>query len=105
MRHEWREPMGIDGSLAARDERAQRAALRDGVLECGRLMGWPTYTTIAFAEGLARRPWKRCTHAQLLVVLDELQAIRRAFELCRRTPAARGPAVRPERRDGRAPGA
>lgn len=105
MRHERREPMGIDGSVAARDERAQRAALRDGVLECGRRIGWPAHTTIAFAEGLARRPWKRCTPAQLLVVLDELQATLRAFEVCRRTPAARGPAVRPERRDGRAPGA
>ena len=97
--------MGIDGSLAARDERAQRAALRDGVLECGRLIGWPTHTTIAFAEGLARRPWKRCTPAQLLIVLDELRAIARAFEVCRRTPTARGPAVRPDRRNGRAPGA
>lgn len=75
--------MGRNPILATFDEQSQRAALRDGVLECGGLIGWPTRTTIAFAERLARRPWKRCTSSQLTTVLDELQAIHRAIEVRR----------------------
>lgn len=77
--------MGRSPLLATHDEPSQRAALRDGVLEYGRLLGWPTRTTIAFAERLARRPWKRCTSRQLTPVLDELQAICRAVEARRNT--------------------
>ena len=87
----------------------QRAALRDGLLECGRLIGWPTRTTISFTERLARRPWKRCTRVELSAVLDELHRILLALELRRhRSPAAcslAGAYVRARRRrNSHAPG-
>lgn len=70
--------MGTDRSLAACDERAQRAALRETVLQYGRQIGWPSRTAIVFTERATRRPWKRCTSGQLRTVLDELEAILRA---------------------------
>ncbi len=70
--------MGTDRSLAACDERAQRAALRETVLQYGRQIGWPTRTAIVFTERATLRPWKRCTSGQLRTVLDELDAILRA---------------------------
>jgi hypothetical protein len=70
--------MGTDRSLAACDERAQRAALRETVLQYGRQIGWPARTAIVFTERATRRPWKRCTSGQLRTVLDELDAILRA---------------------------
>ena len=75
-------------ATATLDDRGQRAALRDGVLECGRLIGWATHTTIVFAERLARRPWKRCTPAELACVLTELRSIHRAYAMRRRLPSA-----------------
>jgi len=82
--------MGFNHAVATAtlDDRGQRAALRDGVLECGRLIGWATRTTIVFAERLARRPWKRCTPAELSWVLTELRSIRRAYAMRRHTPPA-----------------
>jgi len=97
--------MGLNHALATLDDRAQRAALRDGILECGRLIGWATRTTIVFTEGFTRRPWKRCTRLELSAVLDELRSIRRAYEIRRRTlPGIRCArrALR-TRRNGRAP--
>lgn len=95
-------------ATATLDAQEQRAALRDGLLECGRLIGWPTRTTIAFTERLARRPWKRCTPAELSAVLEELHSILRAVELRRHIPAARRcPASvngRLRARDGRSSG-
>ena len=75
-------------ATATLDAQEQRAALRDGLLECGRLIGWPPRTTIAFTERLARRPWKRCTRAELSAVLEELHSILWAFEVRRNTPTA-----------------
>jgi hypothetical protein len=91
--------MGLNHALATAtlDDRAQRAALRDGVLECGRLIGWATRTTIVFAERLARRPWNRCTRVELSAVFGELRSILRAYELRRRTPPARPCAARADR--------
>ena len=86
--------MGLNRTFAMLDEQEQRAALRDGLLECGRLIGWPTRTTIAFTERLTRRPWKRCTRAELWAVLEELHSILRAFEIRRHTPTGPGSAVR-----------
>jgi hypothetical protein len=56
----------------------ERAALREGVLTCGRRLGWSTRTAIVFTERLTRRPWKRCTGPELASVLDELRAVARA---------------------------
>jgi len=84
-------------ATATLDDRAQRAALRDGVLECGRLMGWATRTTIVFAEGLVRRPWKRCTRVELAAVFEELRSVLRAHEVRRRTASARPCAARADR--------
>lgn len=67
--------MGISHSLALCEEREQRAALRETILQYGRQIGWPARTAIVFAEQLTRRPWKRCTAGQLWRVLDELDAI------------------------------
>lgn len=75
-------------ATATLDAQEQRAALRDGLLECGRLIGWPARTTIAFTERLARRPWKRCTGAELSAVMEELHGILWAFEVRRNTPTA-----------------
>ncbi len=75
-------------ATATLDAQEQRAALRDGLLECGRLIGWPPRTTIAFTERLARRPWKRCTGAELSAVLEELHSILWAFDVRRTTPTA-----------------
>ena len=79
-------------ATATLDAQEQRAALRDGLLECGRLIGWPARTTIAFTERLARRPWKRCTRAELSTALEELHTILWAFEVRRHT-APRCPAT------------
>ncbi len=73
-------------ATATLDAQEQRAALRDGLLECGRLIGWPARTTIAFTERLARRPWKRCSPADLSAVLEELHSILWAFEVRRHAP-------------------
>jgi hypothetical protein len=75
-------------ATATLDAQEQRAALRDGLLECGRLIGWPARTTIVFTERLARRPWKRCTRAELSAVLEELLRVLWAFEVRRKTPTA-----------------
>jgi hypothetical protein len=98
--------MGIDRSLTICDEREQRAALRDRVLQYGHRLGWSTRTAIAFTEQLARRPWKRCTSGQLWTVLDELHALLGAWEVRQRTAPAslvEEAVARPERRyDGAA---
>jgi len=86
--------MGRDRAFATLDAPEQRAALRDALLAYGRLIGWPTRTTIAFTEQLARRPWKRCTRAQLSAVIEELRTIRWAFEIRKRSPPAPGGAAR-----------
>ena len=57
----------------------ERAALREGVLTCGRRLGWSTRTAIVFTERLTRRPWKRCTGPELASVLHELRAVARAL--------------------------
>lgn len=82
--------MGLNRAFATAtlDGQEQRAALRDGLLEYGRLIGWPTRTTIAFTERLARRPWKRCTGVELSAVIEELHSILWAFEIRRHTPPA-----------------
>ena len=67
--------MRTDGATTTRADHQQRAALRDDLLRCGRRLGWSAHTTIAFAEGLARRPWKRCSPDQLAAALDELRAV------------------------------
>jgi len=67
--------MRIDSAVTTRDAHERRAALRDDLLRCGRRIGWSPHTTIAFTEGLARRPWKRCDLAHLAAALDELQTI------------------------------
>ena len=85
--HDGRFAMGCNRAFAARNERARCAALRDGVLQCGRQLGWPTHTAIVFTEQLARRPWKRCTPVQLAEVLDELHALLWSFEVRRGAPA------------------
>lgn len=81
--------MGTDRSLARCDEREQRAALRETVLQYGRQIGWPARTAIVFTERATRRPWKRCTAGQLRTVLDELDAILRARILS--NPRRNGP--------------
>jgi hypothetical protein len=81
--------MGLNHALATLDGRGQRAALRDGVLESGRRIGWATRTTIVFTERFVRRPWKRCTGGDLSAVLEELQSILRAYEIRRHTLAPR----------------
>ena len=99
--------MGINSSFAARDARAQRAALRDGVLQCGRLLGWPTRTVIALTEQVARRPWKRCGRAELGDVLDQLHAVVWAYEVRKSGPPTSllAPAlVLPPKEGRRAPG-
>lgn len=68
------------------DDRARCAALRDGLLRHGRLLGWRARTVIAFTEQLARRPWKRCGRAELSDVLEQLRAIRRAFAVREHAP-------------------
>src|SRR5688500_6072589 len=78
--------MGCNSTFAARDERVRGAALRDGVLQCGRRLGWPSRIAITFIEQLARRPWKRCTPEQLAAVLDELHTIQWALEVCKTGP-------------------
>lgn len=67
--------MGTNRSLATCDEREQRAALRETILQHGRQIGWPTRSAIVFTERATRRPWKRCTADQLWTVLDEIDAI------------------------------
>lgn len=100
--------MGLDRVFATLDEQEQRAALRDALLDYGRLIGWPARTTIVFTEQLVRRPWKRCTRAQLSAVLEELHTILRAFESRQQPSLAPGGAVRANggrraRRNGHAP--
>ena len=97
--------MGLDPTVRAREERAQRAALRDGLLQCGRLLGWRARTVIVVTEQLARRPWKRCTRGELDEVLDELISVLRAFELRRNAPLpapSEGPWPSPMRGGSRA---
>jgi hypothetical protein len=55
----------------------RRAALRQNILQYGRLLGWPTRTAIAFVERATRRPWKRCTSDQLVELARELSTIHR----------------------------
>lgn len=77
--------MRTNDPLAARDERGERAALRDRILTYGRRIGWPAHTAIVFTEQLTRRPWKRCTCAELSAVVDELRTILSADEARPRT--------------------
>jgi hypothetical protein len=95
--------MGLRTVFVARNQRARCAALRDGVLQCGRCLGWPTRTAIAFTEQLARRPWKRCSPDQLEAVLDELHVLQAAFEVRKHGPATAmlAPALVPARPGGR----
>ena len=67
--------MELDPGLDSRDDRVQRAELRDRILGCARRIGWPAHSAIVFTEQQARRPWKRCTASELATVLDELQLI------------------------------
>jgi hypothetical protein len=67
--------MGLSYNRVRGDERAERAALRENVLEYARLLGWSSCTAIAFAERAARRPWKRCRSDQLARVVSDLSAI------------------------------
>lgn len=53
----------------------RRAALRQNILQYGRLLRWPTRTSIAFVERATRRPWKRCTSDQLVELAGELSTI------------------------------
>ena len=78
--------MSLSRSLTTHDEARQRAALRAGALEYGRVLHWSTRTTIAFSEQLARRPWKRLTRDQLSTVVDELHGLVWAFEFRRQSP-------------------
>ena len=75
--------MNIDRSLITGGEREQRAALRQALLSYGRVLGWPTHTTITFTEGLMRHPWKHGTSVQLSAVVAELRTILLAFEVRR----------------------
>ena len=84
------------------DDRARCAALRDGLLRYGRLLGWGARTVIVFTERLARRPWKRCGRAELADVLAQLRAVAGAFEARRLAPRP-VPLVRAYRRHRRAP--
>ncbi len=63
------------------DERTCRAALRQNVLQYGRLLGWPARSAIAFVERATGRPWKRCTSEQLANLVDELATMHRLAEL------------------------
>ena len=67
--------MKVDRAITTRGAHERRAALRDDLLRCGRQIGWSAHMTIAFVEGLARRPWKRCSPAQLVAALDALHAV------------------------------
>jgi hypothetical protein len=67
--------MGLSHNRAHADERVERAALRQNVLEYARLLGWPSRTVIAFAERAARRPWKRCRSDQLADIVSDLSTI------------------------------
>jgi hypothetical protein len=67
--------MGLSYNRVRTDERAERAALRQNVLEYARLLGWPSRTAIAFAERAARRPWKRCRSDQLANIVSDLSTI------------------------------
>jgi hypothetical protein len=53
----------------------RRAALRQNILQYGRLLRWSTRTSIAFVERATRRPWKRRTSDQLAAVISDLHAI------------------------------
>ena len=75
--------MNIDRSLITGGEQEQRAALRQALLSYGRVLGWPTHTTITFTEGLMRRPWKHGTSVQLSAAVGELRSILLAFEVRR----------------------
>ena len=66
----------------------ERAVLREGVLTCGRRLGWSTRTAIVFTERLTRRPWKRCTGSELASVLHELRAVARALAVRAGEPPA-----------------
>ena len=73
----------------AGDGHARRAALRDAVLLRARLLGWPPRAAVAFTERLCRRPWKRCSGAQLAAALDQLRAATRDRQPgVHRTPSA-----------------
>ena len=71
-------------SLALGDEQVQRAVLRDRVLACARLLGWPAHTAIAFTEQVTHHPWKRCGRAELAAILDQLHGLRGDAETDRR---------------------
>jgi hypothetical protein len=73
--------MELNRVLARADERAQCAALRRAVLTYGHHLGWSRHAAIAFAEGSARRPWKRCTRDQLVAVVGQLRDLHHAFEV------------------------
>lgn len=75
--------MEINRALTRGDECAQSAALRQAILQYGQRIGWSRHTAIAFAEGTARRPWKRCTSQQLAGVVSELQDLHQACEVRR----------------------
>ncbi len=86
---------------AAEGER--RAALRQNILQYGRLLGWPTRTAIAFVERATRRPWKRCTSDQLVELARELSTIHRlsqqaSFDLMESSAPGRLPGVSHVRR-------
>ena len=68
------------------DDRARCAALRDGLLRYGRLLGWGARTVIVVTEQLARRPWKRCGRVELADVLAQLGAVGRAGAVRERAP-------------------
>lgn len=70
--------MELKRTFSNDNEREQRAALRESILRYGHLIGWSGRATISFAEGVSRRPWKRCTSDQLAAVVEELQDVYQA---------------------------
>ncbi len=66
-----------------------RCALRRRTMEIGMSLGWRTDEVVAFAECLTGRAWDACGQAELEVVCDEYEAIRRviAAKRLRRTIA------------------
>lgn len=71
--------MELNQAITPADERARCAALRETVLRYGHLIGWTRRAAIAFAEGVSRRPWKRCSSDQLAEVIGELRDVHQAF--------------------------
>ena len=59
--------------------RSDRCARRAAVLRPGARLGWSPREVIAFAEGVAGRPWRRCGDADFRLVLAEYGALATAI--------------------------